>query len=239
MISLHASSLYDTCLTLALSRGFDVSVIHMPSQTVTHTPPNPQRPILQMAAMLVLVEAYFEWRGKHHEHPLDFPTVCCLLAVSALSLALRCITMVAATWVYVRNLTPLMRYNYVVVAIIASSFGKSFFAFSLVWDYEYVSYSAVVSIFVFSSNVVALKVGRSPLIRFPCDCATRTVFVFSGRHHQLDRHCRSPSKSLSPGLIRTPSLAQTSMSHASDTNTIARFFLMHRTASLLKSSVAV
>jgi len=52
---------------------------------------------------------------------------------------------------------PIIKYNYLVMSIILSSFGKGFLVLMMIWDYPF-SFSAILNVFVLSSNIVAIKV---------------------------------------------------------------------------------
>lgn len=54
----------------------------------------------------------------------------------------------------------LKRYNYLVMAIILSSFGKGFVFLMMIWKYDIFTFNIIINIFVFTSNVLALR-GRS------------------------------------------------------------------------------
>eukprot|EP01112_Ceratiomyxa_fruticulosa_P017188 TRINITY_DN5304_c0_g1_i1.p1 TRINITY_DN5304_c0_g1~~TRINITY_DN5304_c0_g1_i1.p1 ORF type:complete len:246 (-),score=16.86 TRINITY_DN5304_c0_g1_i1:125-862(-) len=51
----------------------------------------------------------------------------------------------------------IVKYNYLAMALILSSFGKGLLVFMMVWDYQ-LNFASWLSVFVFTSNVVALKV---------------------------------------------------------------------------------
>jgi hypothetical protein len=51
----------------------------------------------------------------------------------------------------------LIRYNYISMALIISSFGKMLLIFMVIWDYKQLEYSWLVSIIVLASNTEALS----------------------------------------------------------------------------------
>ena len=50
----------------------------------------------------------------------------------------------------------MLKYNYLVMSLLLSSFGKLFAVLMMVWDYD-LSFFALLNLFVLSSNVVALR----------------------------------------------------------------------------------
>lgn len=50
-----------------------------------------------------------------------------------------------------------IRYNYVSMALIISSFGKMLLILMVIWDYKQLEYSWLVSIIVMASNIEALS----------------------------------------------------------------------------------
>jgi hypothetical protein len=53
--------------------------------------------------------------------------------------------------------TFISRYNYLVMAIILSSFGKVFVFLMMIWDYDIVTFTTLISLFVLTSNVLAVR----------------------------------------------------------------------------------
>ncbi|KYQ93774.1 pmp22 family protein [Tieghemostelium lacteum] len=51
----------------------------------------------------------------------------------------------------------IIKYNYLVMSIILSSFGKGFLILMIIWDYPF-SFNEILNLFVLSSNLIAIKV---------------------------------------------------------------------------------
>jgi len=58
------------------------------------------------------------------------------------------------------NTFGIIKYNYIVMAIILSSFGKGFTFLMMIWDYthSFSIFSTIIDIFVLTSNTLVLKV---------------------------------------------------------------------------------
>lgn len=59
---------------------------------------------------------------------------------------------------YVREKYAIMKYNYVTMAVVLSSFGKLIIILMAIWDYNDMEYSWGVNVFVLTSNAEALSV---------------------------------------------------------------------------------
>lgn len=96
-------------------------------------------------------------------HSLTF-----VISVLAFSLYVAIIILLVTIQLNVRNQCgELTNYNYVIVAIILSSFGRGVLLFMLVWDYP-VLFIRGVDVFVLTSNVVALKAFLDTTTYFSC-----------------------------------------------------------------------
>ena len=96
-------------------------------------------------------------------HSLTF-----IISVLAFSLYVAIIILLVTIQLNVRNQCgELTNYNYVIVAIILSSFGRGVLLFMLVWDYP-VLFIRGVDVFVLTSNVVALKAFLDTTTYFSC-----------------------------------------------------------------------
>lgn len=76
----------------------------------------------------------------------------CVLEFLALHAGVR-----LATSFYVGNAYAIVKYNYVSMAMILSSFGKLLLILMVIWDYNELEYSWLVNLLVLTSNVEALS----------------------------------------------------------------------------------
>jgi len=58
---------------------------------------------------------------------------------------------------YLKNQYAIVKWNYVVIGIIVSSFGKSFLLLMMIWDLDN-SITLLIDFFILASNALALKV---------------------------------------------------------------------------------
>jgi len=63
-----------------------------------------------------------------------------------------------AVSIYLGRRYAIVKYNYISMALIISSFGKMLLILMVIWDYKELEYGWLISIVVLTSNVEALKV---------------------------------------------------------------------------------
>jgi len=62
-----------------------------------------------------------------------------------------------AVWCYLGKRYAIVKYNYLLMAILLSCFGKPFFLLTIIWNYP-IQFVSLLNIFILASNVVAIKV---------------------------------------------------------------------------------
>ncbi|KAG2208332.1 hypothetical protein INT47_006188 [Mucor saturninus] len=99
---------------------------------------------------------YTEYDSKFIQQPLYYQYLYILALCIFEFIVFHCCINVAIRW-YFRNQEKRIRYNYVSMALIISSFGKMLLILMVIWDYKQLEYSWLVSIIVLASNTEALS----------------------------------------------------------------------------------
>ncbi|KAL4211725.1 sterol homeostasis protein [Rhizopus azygosporus] len=124
--------------------------------------------VFRFAILLILFEVYIKWfRLERHcteydtrfiEQPLSFQYLyilaLCIMEFAMFHLVIHLIIWLSCLWKQEKRI----RYNYVSMALIISSFGKMLLILMVIWDYKQLEYSWLVSIIVMASNIEALSV---------------------------------------------------------------------------------
>ncbi|KAI7893576.1 Arv1-like family-domain-containing protein [Mucor mucedo] len=123
--------------------------------------------VFRFAILLILFEVYIKWfrleryyteyDSKFIQQPLYYQYLYILALCIFEFIVFHCCINVAIRW-YFRNQEKRIRYNYVSMALIISSFGKMLLILMVIWDYKQLEYSWLVSIIVLASNTEALSV---------------------------------------------------------------------------------
>ncbi|KAL0092115.1 Arv1-like family-domain-containing protein [Phycomyces blakesleeanus] len=123
--------------------------------------------VFRFAILLILFEVYIKWfRLERYDTEYDVNFIkqpLCYQYLYILALCIfefivfHCCVCMAVRWCF-RGQNKPVRYNYVAMALIISSFGKMLLILMVIWDYKQLEYSWLVSIIVLVSNVEALSV---------------------------------------------------------------------------------
>ncbi|KAI8092491.1 Arv1-like family-domain-containing protein [Halteromyces radiatus] len=123
--------------------------------------------IIRFAILLILFEVYIKWfrleryctlyNSLFLQKPLYYQYLY-ILALCILEFVVFHCCICLALRFYFRNHDKVIRYNYISMALIISSFGKMLLILMVIWEYEQLEYSWLVSIIVLASNVEALSV---------------------------------------------------------------------------------
>ncbi|KAI8886913.1 Arv1-like protein, partial [Backusella circina FSU 941] len=129
--------------------------------------------VFRFAILLILFEVYIKWfrleryyteyDSKFIHQPLYYQYLYILALCIFEFIVFQFSVNLVVKW-YFRNqnksdrgLTLHIRYNYISMALIISSFGKMLLIFMVIWDYKQLEYSWLVSIIVLASNTEALS----------------------------------------------------------------------------------
>ncbi|CAO3587914.1 unnamed protein product [Absidia cylindrospora] len=123
--------------------------------------------ITRFAILLILFEVYIKWFRLERcctqynsifiHKPLYYQYLY-ILALCILEFVVFHCCVCLTLRVYYQNQDKVIRYNYISMALIISSFGKMLLILMVIWEYEQLEYSWLVSITVLASNVEALSV---------------------------------------------------------------------------------
>lgn len=141
-------------------------------KTNPETPPIPDAETLRMLSMILLSCILGQIS--------PFPSFLAFLSLDFVSLFLRLITpfvlsielivfhlgVMTAVRFYVQEKYAIIKYNYVSMALILSSFGKFIIVPMVIWDYNDMEYAWFVNVFVVTSNAEALS-GQPKKTTFP------------------------------------------------------------------------
>ncbi|KAJ8658243.1 hypothetical protein O0I10_005925 [Lichtheimia ornata] len=127
--------------------------------------------VTRFAILLILFEVYMKWfrLETYHadyettfvQHPLHYQYMYILTLCIIEFVAFHCCVRLAIRLylIYQQPSSPKqIRYNYVSMALIISSFGKMLLILMVIWDYKQLEYSWLVSLIVLASNAEALSV---------------------------------------------------------------------------------
>ncbi|KAI7871284.1 Arv1-like family-domain-containing protein [Spinellus fusiger] len=123
--------------------------------------------VFRFAILLILFEVYIKWfRLERYDTAYDLtfvqqPLYYQYLYILALCvfefIVFHCCICLSVRW-FCCNYEKAIRYNFVSMALIISSFGKMLLILMVIWDYKQLEYSWLVSIIVLASNIEALTV---------------------------------------------------------------------------------
>ncbi|KAI7899425.1 Arv1-like family-domain-containing protein [Cokeromyces recurvatus] len=126
--------------------------------------------VFRFAILLILFEVYIKWfrleryyteyDSKFTQLPL-YGQYLYLLAICVFEFIIFhcCVNLIIRLYYFMKNeKSKKVKYNYVSMALIISSFGKMLLIFMVIWDYRQLEYSWLVSIIVLASNTEALSV---------------------------------------------------------------------------------
>eukprot|EP01083_Nonionella_stella_P158002 513599_1 len=126
--------------------------------------------LLKMIPALICFDAYLKWfrLAKYYESvdsvivslmsPKPFDCHFIILGAAALEFVLFISgVLLCAKLLHFRVDTHFVKYNYLVMAILISSFGRLLILLMMIWDYD-VKFGSAVNVFVLTSNFTATKV---------------------------------------------------------------------------------
>ncbi|KAK9766782.1 sterol homeostasis protein [Basidiobolus ranarum] len=123
--------------------------------------------VLKLGILLILFDVYIKWfKLERYYAKTKFPfgdqplylqyiyiLALCLIEFLAYQFGVR-----LAVSFCLGSKYAIIKYNYVSMALIISSFGKLLLILMVIWDYNELEYSWLLSVFVFASNLEALSV---------------------------------------------------------------------------------
>ncbi|KAI8987916.1 Arv1-like family-domain-containing protein [Mycotypha africana] len=124
--------------------------------------------VVRFAILLILFEVYIKWfrleryntmeaSSSFFHQPLYFQYLYILTLCILEFIVFHFTIHMVIRW-YFRKTKHRIRYNYISMALIISSFGKMLLILMVIWDYKQLEYSWLVSILVLASNTEALSV---------------------------------------------------------------------------------
>ncbi|KAI9305093.1 Arv1-like family-domain-containing protein [Cunninghamella echinulata] len=123
--------------------------------------------VFRFAILLILFEVYIKWFRLERtcaqynsifiQQPLYYQYLYILALCIFEFIVFHCSTCLTLK-LYFFNQSKIIRYNYISMALVISSFGKMLLILMVIWNYEQLEYSWLVSIIVLASNVEALSV---------------------------------------------------------------------------------
>ncbi|KAI8978534.1 Arv1 protein, partial [Pilobolus umbonatus] len=151
--------------------------------------------VFRFAILLILFEVYIKWFRLERYHsdydtilhqPLYYQYLYILTLCIYEFIVFHC-SVIALVRFYVKQ----VKYNYVSMALIISSFGKMLLILMVIWDYRQLEYSWLVSIIVLASNTEALSVYLNLsyfktlfiiLCGMVCQCIAQGTFLYWTDH---------------------------------------------------------
>ncbi|KAG4088355.1 Arv1 protein [Neocallimastix lanati (nom. inval.)] len=118
-----------------------------------------QSGIKKLAILLILFDVYIKWLKLE-----NIPNINVLLHyiyilfVCTVELIIFHVSVRFMIWFLYHRKYEIIKYNYVTIALIISSFSKLLLILMIIWDYGEINYSWYINIIVFTSNVEALSV---------------------------------------------------------------------------------
>ncbi|KAM9993593.1 hypothetical protein ACTFIZ_011570 [Dictyostelium cf. discoideum] len=127
---------------------------------------------IKVLVVYIFFESYIKWlRFKEYEqHPsgpafyyidwqddVPYDRYWFIFITAIAEFAVYILSIILSVRLIYESRYPIIKYNYLIMAIILSSFGKGFLVLMMIWDYPF-SFGSILNIFVLSSNVVAIKV---------------------------------------------------------------------------------
>ncbi|KAI8066861.1 Arv1-like family-domain-containing protein [Gongronella butleri] len=148
--------------------------------------------VLRFAILLILFEVYIKWFRLEQccthsdsafvQRPLYYQYIY-ILSLCVLEFAVFHLSICLFIRVLLRHRA--IRFNYVSMALVISSFGKMLLILMVIWNYEQLEYSWLVSVITLASNVEALSVyldlshiSTLGIVLFGVACRTMAQFVF-------------------------------------------------------------
>ncbi|ORX42045.1 hypothetical protein BCR36DRAFT_338193, partial [Piromyces finnis] len=115
--------------------------------------------IKKLAILLILFDVYIKWLKLE-----SIPNINVLshyfyiLFVCTIELIIFHASIRFIIWLLFHKKYEIIKYNYVTIALIISSFSKLLYILMIIWDYGEINYSWYINILVFTSNVEAISV---------------------------------------------------------------------------------
>jgi len=115
--------------------------------------------IKKLAILLILFDVYIKWLKLENIPKIHVLThYFYILLVCTIELIIFHASIRFLIWLLYHRKYEIIKYNYVTIALIISSFSKLLYILMIIWDYGEINYSWYINILVFTSNVEALSV---------------------------------------------------------------------------------
>jgi len=118
-----------------------------------------QSGIKKLAILLILFDVYIKWLKLENIPKINVLLhYLYILLVCTIELIIFHASVRFMIWLLYHRKYLIIKYNYVTIALIISSFSKLLLILMIIWDYGEINYSWYINIIVFTSNVEALSV---------------------------------------------------------------------------------